>query len=65
MNNTIKREYLLLTTATSSLIVEVLGQNQIIAMTTFKQITYKAEGHTKNETIQKILAMIEEDHLQS
>ena len=65
MNNTIKKEYLLLPSPTSPLIIEVLGQNQIIAMATFKQITYKAEGYSKNETIQKILAMIEADHLQS
>ncbi|SEH43934.1 hypothetical protein SAMN05192559_101406 [Halobacillus karajensis] len=65
MNNTIKKEYLLLPNYTSPLFIEILGNKHFIAMTTFKQITYKAEGQSKNEIVEKTLAMIKKDHLLS
>ncbi|QAS53454.1 hypothetical protein [Halobacillus litoralis] len=64
MTDPSKKEYLFLPTNTSSLFIELLGSNHFMALTTFKKITYKAEGYSKNETIQKILTIIEEDNLQ-
>ncbi|MYL20745.1 hypothetical protein GLW04_12660 [Halobacillus litoralis] len=59
MTNSLKKEYLLLPTSTSSIYIEFLGQNPVMAMTTWKNTHIKAEALTKNEVIQEVLAMIE------
>ncbi|MCA1021072.1 hypothetical protein [Halobacillus litoralis] len=61
MTDSLKKEYLILPTSTSSIYIEFLGQNPVMAMTTWKQTYIKAEASTKTEAIQEILAMIEKE----
>ncbi|MYL36410.1 hypothetical protein [Halobacillus litoralis] len=60
MTDSLKKEYLILPTSTSSIYIEFLGQNPVMAMTTWKRIYIKAEATTKTEVIHEILTMIKE-----
>ncbi|MBN8235144.1 hypothetical protein JF544_07765 [Halobacillus kuroshimensis] len=61
MTNSDKKEYLLLPTSNSSLYIELLGQNPVMAMTTWKDSHIKTEAPTKAEAIQEMLDMIEKN----
>ncbi|MYL30788.1 hypothetical protein GLW03_13305 [Halobacillus halophilus] len=60
MTDSLKKEYLILPTSTSSIYIEFLGQNPVMAMTTWKHTHIKAEAPTKTEVIHEISTMIKE-----